>query len=305
MIYLCPFSVLKKLARKKKRIYKWLQTDINSDFSLWNNIYGPKISYTPLEAFHLFFDSEIIAMLVHYSNLSATSHNRNGDISGNEMRCFLGVLLLSGYSGHPRREMYWEKSKDTNNQLVCEAISRNRFKYIIQNLHCCDNNNLLNTNDKFAKIRPLIDALNKRFIDFAPFQENHSVDESMVPYFGRHGTKQFIKGKPIRWGYKFWAGTTKTGYVEWFEPYQGSTTIIADEYKELGLGASVILQFSHVLQERFPNTPFHLYFDNFFTTLALLEKLTDMGLKGTGTIRENRLGKECTLTHSSILKKKR
>ena len=32
-----------------------------------------------------------------------------------------------------------------------------------------------------------------------------------------------------------------------------------------------------------------LYFDNFFTSLALLERLSEMGLYGTGTIRSNRL----------------
>jgi hypothetical protein len=30
----------------------------------------------------------------------------------------------------------------------------------------------------------------------------YSVDEVMIPYFGRHGSKQFIYGKPIRYGYK-------------------------------------------------------------------------------------------------------
>lgn len=46
----------------------------------------------------------------------------------------------------------------------------------------------------------------------------------MVPYFGRHGSKQFIRGKTIRWGYKFWMATTISGYIEWFEPYQGAST---------------------------------------------------------------------------------
>lgn len=124
----------------------------------------------------------------------------------------------------------------------------------------------------------------------------------MVPYFGRHGTKQFIRGKPIRWEYKLWVGTSTSGYVEWVEPYQGSTTIIDDQYKELGLGASIVLQFAEILQNRFPSTQFHLYFDNLFTSIALLEKLKVMGLKRTGAIRENAVGKNCPLTDSNQLK---
>nr|CAH7764836.1 unnamed protein product [Callosobruchus chinensis] len=38
--------------------------------------------------------------------------------------------------------MYWENSADTNNKLVCKAMSRNRFRHIMQNIHCCDNQNL-------------------------------------------------------------------------------------------------------------------------------------------------------------------
>ncbi|CAI6371246.1 unnamed protein product [Macrosiphum euphorbiae] len=38
--------------------------------------------------------------------------------------------------------------------------------------------------------------------EHTPHQQFHSIDESMVPYFGRHGCKQFIRGKPIRFGFK-------------------------------------------------------------------------------------------------------
>lgn len=290
---------------KKTRIYKWDHKDIDSDISSFIPTYGPEQQYTPVEAFFLFFNDEVIRMLVNYSNMYANSHNRIGDITDDEIRCFLGVLLLSGYSSHPRRSMYWENCRDTNNSLVCEAISRNRFSFIMQNIHCCNNADLP-ANDKFAKLRPLFDILNKKFIDMSPCEEAHSIDESMVPYFGHHGSKQFIKGKPIRWGYKLWVGTTVAGYIEWFEPYQGSTTVLSNKYKDLGLGASVVLEFAEVLQRKYSkNVHFHLFFDNFFTSLHLLEELKSMGLKGTGTIRENRVGKQCPLSHSSILKKKR
>ncbi|KAF2889401.1 hypothetical protein ILUMI_16772, partial [Ignelater luminosus] len=72
------------------------------------------------------------------------------------------------------------------------------------------------------------------------------------------------------WGYKFWMGTTRLGYVEWFDPYQGSSTTIQDKYKQFGLGA----------------------------------KLKSRGHKGTDTIRENRLGKDCKIMVSNTLKKK-
>ncbi|CAH1955263.1 unnamed protein product [Acanthoscelides obtectus] len=172
----------------------------------------------------------------------------------------------------------------------------------MQNLHLNDNNNLENT-DMFSKLRHLFSTLNEKFQSFASLEECHSVDESMVPYYGGHGSKQFIRGKPIRWGYKVWVGTTKKGYIEWFEPYKGSTTIISEKYRPLGLGASVVLQFADIIQYQCEKAPFHIFCDNFFTSLPLLAELTSRGLKCTGTLRENRLS-DCPLEKSSMFKKK-
>lgn len=35
----------------------------------------------------------------------------------------------------------------------------------------------------------------------------------MIPYYGRHPTKEFIRGKPIRWGYKAWVPAEPLGYA--------------------------------------------------------------------------------------------
>lgn len=83
----------------------------------------------------------------------------------------------------------------------------------MQNFHCCDNAALDNSS-KFAKLRLMIDVLNDKFIDFANVEEFHSIDEYMVPCFGRHGSKQFIRGTPIRWGYKLWTATTRLEYIK-------------------------------------------------------------------------------------------
>ncbi|KAJ8961867.1 hypothetical protein NQ318_021485 [Aromia moschata] len=128
------------------------------------------------------------------------------------MYAFIGILMLSGYLPVPRRQMFWEQRKDTQNILVADALSRDRFEFIMQTLHCCDNDQL-DPSDKFTKVRPLFDKLNKIFQEYAPYWEQHSVDESMIPYFGKHGCKQFIRGNPIRYGYKIWMGATSTGYA--------------------------------------------------------------------------------------------
>lgn len=197
--------------------------------------------------------------------------------------------------------MYWENASDCGMPIIYNSLLRDRFTFIMSHLHCCDNSNL-RENDKFAKVRPLFDMLNSNFVAYAPYQENHSVDEAMIPYYGGHSCKQYIRGKPIRWGYKFWVGATRLGYVIWFLPYQGQSALDLTDYKKLGLGASVVLQYSYVLWKIDSDAPFHLFFDNFFTSIPLLDELRVRGFKATGTIRENRLS-GCPLPKNKVLQK--
>ena len=66
---------------------------------------------------------------------------------------------------------------------------------------------------------------------------NFSIDESIIPYYGRHGTKQFIRGKPIRFGVKLWCVTSSNDYLIHPEPYCGSDT----DLPETDLGQGVVL----------------------------------------------------------------
>lgn len=43
-------------------------------------------------------------------------------------------------------------------------------------------------------------------------EKDVSIDESVIPYFGCHGCKQFIKIKPVRFGHKACVLATKLSY---------------------------------------------------------------------------------------------
>ncbi|XP_050295686.1 piggyBac transposable element-derived protein 3-like [Anthonomus grandis grandis] len=219
-----------------------------------NNLPGSQLM-TEVE----FIDDEIIDLVVKYSNLYAIQHNRQGDIHSSEIKCFVGVLLLSGYNSFPRRSMYWENNSDAGNTLVYSAISRDRFSFIMQNLHLNDNNNLENTN-KFSKLRPLFSTLNEKFQSYTPLEECHSVDwypiTAVIDQNSSSEESQFVG--VIRYG-----------------------------WEQLKRGASVVLQFADIIQSQCEKAPFHIFCDNFFTSLCLLAELTSRGLKCTGTLREN------------------
>ena len=75
------------------------------------------------------------------------------------------------------------------------------------------------------------------FGNFIP-EENISIDESMVPYYGHHGWKQYIQSKPVKFVYKLWVAATPLGYGIKFYPYAGKD----DNYnKDTGLGGSVVM----------------------------------------------------------------
>ena len=104
-------------------------------------------------------------------------------------------------------------------------FQRNKFLDVLQYIDLADNNNL-DSNDKFAKLQPLFQILNKNCLkNFIP-QRNASIDKSIEPYYGRHGCKQYMQSKPVRFVYKLWVAATPLGYPIQFYPYAGKDVTI-------------------------------------------------------------------------------
>lgn len=255
---------------------------------------------TPTEILELFLDDEVIELTVMNSNLYTASKEVNLGLTSSEFKCFPGIIFLSGNISVPRRRIFWEQRTDAHNVLVSAAMRCDCFETIFSNLHVADNANL-DPMDKFSKLRPLMSKLNERCMKFVPNETYFSFDESMAPYFGRHGCKQYIRGKPIRFGYKFCCGATRLGYICWFQLHQGKNP--NTKHEEYGVSASVVLQFSKALTEAHPGQ-YHFVFDNFFTSTALLDKLSSMGHQATGTVRKGRIDKAPMESDVALKKKK-
>ena len=189
--------------------------------------------------------------------------------------------MLSGYNNFPCERNYWSTSEDLGCKLVVHTMSRGRFLELKRFLHLADNQNL--SSSKVAKVEPLYKMLNRNLVQFGICDSKLSIDESMVPYYGHHSAKMFIRGKPIRFGYKIWMLCSSDG-----QPYQASIYCgRSDRPKEVGLGEQVVLSFMHHLKNK---NSHHVFFDNFFTSHHLLLKLRELGVKATGTMREGRHG---------------
>ena len=156
----------------------------------------------------------------------------------------------------------WKNASDTCHKLVANPMRWDKFEAILTNFYFADNNGLDGA-DKFSKVRPLVKHLNKKFLEEAPVEEFYSFDKSMCEYYGCHGCKQFFRGKPIHFGFKIWCGTTTSGYLAWFDPYQGRKAISpVEERSSFGFGGNLVYSSADDLQSHIQEQ-LHLCFDNF------------------------------------------
>lgn len=241
-----------------------------------------KNGWAPVDIFKLVFNTTIMEFICKESvKYAAQKGFFYFVLSVDDLYKYFGILLLSGYSSVPFRRMYWETKADTHNFLVSNSMSRNRFEQIHRFLHFNDNSTI-DKNDKIFKIRPLIRHLNDMFQKLIqPLGNSFSLDEAMEPYYGHNRMKQFIRGKPIRYGYKFWCLATSDGYVIKFNPYTGA----GDKEQGKSLGATV----TEKLCIGFLPPRSAVFIDNYFNSLPLLDTLKNHEIFCVGTIRKDRV----------------
>lgn len=265
--------------------------------------YSEIFNMTPVEVFELFMDKDIFKLLVEETKKYALFCNfPDPEITEEEIRCFIAILILSGYNELPGKRFFWDTREDTRNTLVLNSMRRNRFEQILRFIHCRDNYEI-DQNDKLWKIRPLVSCVQNNCRKYFKPERELSYDECMIKYYGRHSCKQFLRGKPIRFGYKVWCLNTVQGYLVDFEVYQGKGIENSKEYEScFGKAAAPLVK----MADRLEKLPYRFYFDNLFTSLHLLSYFRERGFGATGTIRQNRIPRDCTLlSKSSMMKKDR
>lgn len=95
----------------------------------------------------------------------------------------LGALLLSGYAKYQNKWMYWLPENDVP-KILADNMRLNRFEQIIRNLYVNDNSKI-HREDQLYKLRPIIEALNNNFRRYGRLDEKLSINESMIPYYGK------------------------------------------------------------------------------------------------------------------------
>ena len=106
---------------------------------------------------------------------------------------------------------YW-RVENLSGVLFQNTIIQNRFCEILQNLHF-SYNTYDDKTDRGFKVRSVRDHLNKRFGEVLS-NNKEQINKHMVKFKERSDMKQYIKSKPIKWGFQIWFRcSSKTGYL--------------------------------------------------------------------------------------------
>lgn len=195
-------DAIKKSEQKepKKKSYIWEKVDnlapIQSEKTpILEEIHPELADKTPYELFKMYFDWDIMNLILEESLRYATQNNNyTFSLSEKLLEVFLGILLFSGYHSLPQEDLYWSNSEDCNLPFIQKAMSRQNFRDIKKYLHLCDNNSI-DGSDKLSKVRCFIEMFCKKLQQFGTFSECLCIDEEMIPYTGRHSAKNVYAWK--------------------------------------------------------------------------------------------------------------
>ena len=262
----------KKKLRKEKIIWHKDKAKVTNIVGDYQEVFQEeiRISENVLECIDKFWTDEWLDFICEHSKMYGHQKSLNTDcINKNNLRVFFGILILSRYNRLANKRLYWSTSEDVHNSLVANSMRRNtHIDQIMKCLHFTDNMKI--NNDRFYKVRPIFHHLNQVMKAIKPSSEFTSVDEIMVSYYGRHGDKQFIRGKPVRFGFKLWGACTSNGTLLHAEPYCGSHTNISDY--GFGHGPNVVLEMVNKTELKAGQ---HVVCDNYFGSIPLLKELSE------------------------------
>ncbi|XP_048764563.2 piggyBac transposable element-derived protein 4-like [Ostrea edulis] len=155
-----------------------------------------------------------------------------------------------------------------------------RYEKRTQYLHCSS----ADTDDPLCKIRPILKLISENISKRYKPRQYQAIDEGMIAYKGRHKAKQYIPSKPTRWGLKVWLRCNSViGFCHQLDLYLGR-----DQYRGIrtSVGHAVVEKLTKGLEGR----NFQLFYDSFFTSIALARSLLEKRIFSCGTIIRNRKG---------------
>ena len=145
---------------------------------------------SPLDAFLKFFDEEMITRIHFETNLYCTQKGKVGNVTKEEIMVFFGINIIMAYHRLPAIRHYWMTSDDMGVKSIQNAMTRDRFTFILGKLHLNDNSKIGPSNkEKLWKLKPVVERMNVLCQNNKIPAEHLSIDESMIRFKGRSSPK--------------------------------------------------------------------------------------------------------------------
>ena len=195
--------------------------------------------WTPLQVWKKFVPNQLLRLIVRETNSYAKYLQRCAkptflnesvawpmkflrhwkDIAKGELHVFLGLRYVFGMcSGLPLRIFWRTDSVFFNFPLVRGSMSRRRFEAISRCIHFVDSESPAAAgDDKFWKVRPLLDTLREKSLQHFQPGRNLAVDEQMQRCNNRMNPAKFCPPRKKVNGLKIWSiCDSETGYMVTF-----------------------------------------------------------------------------------------
>ena len=123
-----------------------------------------------MSLFELFFDEAMFELIVREKNVYAKSKNVTfNKTTVSEMKCFIGILLVSGYYKVPSYRIMWEETEKVHNYMVANAMRKTRFVDLMRYVHfvTVESGATIRDPDRCSNVRPILDAFKDRCQKYA------------------------------------------------------------------------------------------------------------------------------------------
>ena len=256
-------------------------------------IYIPDdMDVSALSLFELFFDDVVLKCLLdstlEYAELKKAEKCKRyhlfmrQKLTTAELKAYLGALLLLGIHSVRNHRKAWSTATAQVLIRLRDLLTCQRFELIGMFLHVVTKQEEEEAKeDRLRKLLPLINYIKSKCFEFYQPVQQLAVDERMVKSKARSHLIQFMRNKPVKWGFKLWVIADPSGYTLDFNVYTGKDTNGKSDH---GLAYDVVMK----LVAPFLFQGYHLYIDNFYTSRKLLDELYQCEMYTTGTFRIDR-----------------
>ena len=173
----------------------------------------------------------MIDEICKHTNAYAEKDGSWYEVKPAEFKKLLALIIYFGLVKVNNMLTYWS-TKTLYHGLWARNIipNRDRFKALMAVLHVVDFSTE-DENDRLRKVRQFTEQMRNRYMDLYQAMQNGAIDERMVKSKHRSGMRQYMPGKPEKFGLKLWVLADVITVVPVISKY---TLVKVKDYRKMG-----------------------------------------------------------------------